>query len=368
MGAVSKRLLVAAAAAVVVLVGTGAGSCRPAEPNQQQQPDAQGRETARPARPSSERHNDLEVADGVRPRAIDFVDATTGYALFTGCTNNTCGGALFVTFDGGFSWVERKLPTDRFDSPEKLAMQVVDSKTVVLTVLGPDAWYRSTDTGRTFTQGEGGVPKPSDVLRGVGAACVSGGGTCPAAVLVDGVPTPAQPTFPVGLRSAAGAPGGPIWAVAADLTTVYTARSDDGGQTWHQAGTPLTVPGTNVLQVSASLDHLDVWLLASGGPGASAAYYMHEEGWHEVNRDVRVSLGIDGGAAAGSGVLAVPGERFGFVFADGQWSEAARPSSVRLARMLSDGTLLALAGPGDAWLGTGSGAARLWSRVTVDPV
>jgi hypothetical protein len=71
-------------------------------------------------------------------------------------------------------------------------------------------------------------------------------------------------------------------------------------------------------------------------------------------------------AAAGAGVLAVPGERFGFVFVDGQWSEAARPNAARSARILADGTLFALAGPGDVWLGGGSGAARLWSNVTVD--
>jgi hypothetical protein len=360
------RLLVAAAAAAVVLVGAGAGACGPKD---QQPPDAQPGDTARPTRtdrPSSERHSDLDVDEGVRPRAIDFVDATTGYALFAGCPNNACGGALFVTFDGGFSWVERRLPSDGFDSVDKLAMYVVDERTVVLTV-GSDGWYRSKDTGRTFAKGEGAAPKPSDFLRGVGVACPAGG-DCPPSVLVDGVPTAAQPAFPVGLRGAAASRGGPIWAVAADLTTVHTARSDDGGRTWQQVGGPLKVPGTNVLQVSVSLDNLDVWLLASGGPGASAAYYMHSEGWREVNHDVRVSLGIEGGAAAGSGVLAVPGERFGFVFVDGQWSEAPRPNAARTVRMLVDGTLLALGGPGDAWLGGGSGAARLWNRVTVDPV
>jgi hypothetical protein len=360
------RMVVAVAAAVVVLVGSGAGACGPTEPPA---PDAQPLDTAPPARtqrPSSERHSDLDVADGVRPRAIDFVDATTGYALFAGCANNACGGALFVTFDGGFSWVERNLPSDRFDSAEKIAMHVIDERTVVL-IVGSDGWYRSTNTGRTFARGEGAAPKPSDLLRGVGVGCASGG-DCPPSVLVDGVATPAQPTFPVGLRGAARAPGGPIWTIAADLTTVHTARSDDDGHTWHPVGGPLPVPGTNVLQVSVSLDNLDVWLLASGGPGASAAYYLHAEGWREVNHDVRVSLGITGGAAAGSGVLAVPGERFGFVFSDGQWSEAARPNSSRDARMLGDGTLLALAGAGDAWLGSGSGAARMWNRVTVDPV
>jgi hypothetical protein len=271
-----------------------------------------------------------------------------------------------VTFDGGFSWVERQLPSGGFDSVEKLAMRVVGPKTVVLTA-GSDGWYRSTDTGRTFVRGEGAVPRPSELYRGVGVGCASGG-DCPPSVLIDGVATPAQPAFPAGLRGAARAPRGPIWAVAADLTTVHTARSDDDGHTWRQVGGPLTVPGTNVLQVTVSLDNLDVWLLASGGPGTSAAYLMGPQGWREVNHDVRVAQGIEGGAAVGSGVLAVPGERFGFVFSDGQWSESARPNGARVARMLPDGTLLALVGPGDVWLGGGGGAARLWSRVTVDPV
>lgn len=358
--------LVVAVAAVVVLVGASGGACGPKSP---QSPGNRTTDSARPERTqrsSSERHSDLNVADGLRPRAIDFVDGTTGYALFAGCSNNVCGGALFVTFDGGFSWVERHLPSDEFDSAEKLAMHVVDQKTVVLTV-GSDGWYRSTDTGRRFVRGEGGAPEPSDLFRGVGVGCASGG-NCPPSVLLDGVATLAQPAFPVGLRGAARAPDGPIWAVAADLTTVHTARSDDEGRSWHQVGGPLTVPGTNVLQLSVSLDNLDVWLLASGGPGASAAYYMRAEGWREVNRDVRVSLGIEGGAAAGAGVLAVPGERFGFVFSDGQWSESARPNAARVARMLADGTLLALVGAGEVWLGVGRGAARFWSRVTVDPV
>ena len=356
-------MVAAVAAAVVVVVGAGAGSCGP--PPRQRSPQEQppARATRTEQRPSSERHSDLKVADGLQPRAIDFADASTGYVLFAGC-QTTCGGVLFVTFDGGFSWVQRALPSDRFHSVDHVGMHVVDAKTLVLTV-GSDGWYRSTDTGRTFAHGPGETPKPSDKLRGVGVGCPTGG-DCPLSVLVDGVPTPVQPAFPVGLRGAARAPGGPIWAVAADLTTVYTARSDDDGHTWHPVGGPLKVPGTNVLQVSVSLDNVDVWLLASGGPGATVAYFMHPEGWREVNHDLRVSLGIEGGAAAGAGVLAVPGERFGFVFVDGQWSEAARPNAAQSARILPDGTLLAVVGPGNAWLGGGSGAARLWSDVTVD--
>jgi hypothetical protein len=245
-------------------------------------------------------------------------------------------------------------------------MHVVDDKTVVLTV-GNTGWYRSTDTGRTFVRGPGPTPKPPDLLRGVDVGCATGG-DCPPSVLVDGVPTPAQPALPGTLRGAVRAPGGPMWAVAADYTTAYTARSDDDGATWHQFGAPLAVPGTNVLSVSTSLDGNDVWLLASGGPALTAAYFLYPQGWREVNHDVRVSPGVLGGAAAGSGVLVVPGERFGFVFVDGQWSEAARPSSAKSARVLPDGTLFVYVAPGDAWLGGGSGAARLWSRVTVDPV
>jgi hypothetical protein len=359
------RVAAVTVVAVAVLVGAGAGACGP----KSAQPEDQGT-TARPtrteARPSSERHSDLEVADGVRPRAIDFVDSFTGYALFAGC-GKTCGGALFVTFDGGSSWVERPLPSDRFDSVDRLVMHVVDDKTVVLTVAS-DGWYRSTNTGRTFVRGTGPEPGPADLFRGVGVGCATGG-DCPPSVLVDGVATPGQPAFPVGLRSAArGVTAGPIWAVAADLTTAYTAHSADEGRTWQAVGGPLAVPGTNVLQVTVSMDGTDVWLLASNGPGATTAYYMHPSGWREVNAGVRVSPGITGGAAAGAGVLAVPGERFGFVFSDGQWSEAARPRTAGSVRMLLDETLLVIVGAGDVWLGKGSGAARLWNRVTLDPV
>lgn len=380
MDVVWARGVIAVATAIAVLVGAGAGACGPSRSpkqqnqqnqNQNQAPDGANGSTGTPRptstepRPSSERHTDLDVPDGMRPRAIDFVDGFTGYSLFAGCTGG-CRGQLFVTFDGGFSWIPRTIPTEAFNSVDEIGMTVVDARTVVLT-MGPSAWYRSADTGRTFARGTGTAPAPGDLLRGVGVGCATGG-ECAPSVLVDGKSTPTQPALPLALRSAAAAPHGPIWAVSADLTTVHTARSDDGGRTWHQVGEPLTVPGTNVLQVSVSLDGIDVWLLASAGPDESAAYYRDPAGWRLINHDVRVTPGIGSAAAAGGGVLAVPGERLGFVFIDGQWSEAARPNGARSARMLPDGTLFVAVAAGDAWLGGGSGAARVWSRVTLDPV
>jgi hypothetical protein len=376
--------LVAVAAAIAVLVGAGAGACGPSGSAPREQADGAGGSnveapgTPRPTRqrPSSERHSDLDVPDGMRPRAIDFVDTSTGYVLFAGCTGG-CRGLLFVSFDGGFSWVERALPADRFDDVDQLVMHVVDARTVVVR-MGPAVWYRSTDTGRKFARGAGDAPTAADVLRGVGVGCVTGNSApvnptgnavdCPRAVFVDGVPTPAQPPLPAVLRGATRAPGGPIWAVSADLTTVHTARSDDDGRTWRQVGGPLAVPGTNVVQVTASVDGVDVWLLAGVGTGPNAAYFMYPEGWREINDEVRVAPDTGSAAAAGAGVLAVPGERFGFVFLDGQWSQAARPTGAHSARALPDGTLFVTAGPGDAWLGAGSGAARLWNRVTVDAI
>src|SRR5688572_17020775 len=196
-GAVWVRPLVVVAAAIAVLVGAGAGACGPPGPVPENRPDGatgpdvEASGTPRPTRqrPSSERHSDLDVPDSVRPRAIDFVDTSTGYALFAGCAGE-CQGILFVSFDGGFSWVERALPAERFENVNEVVMHVVDARTVVLR-MGPTVWYRSTDTGRRFTRGAGDAPTPVDLLRGVGVGCVTGtAADCPRAVFVDGVPTP----------------------------------------------------------------------------------------------------------------------------------------------------------------------------------
>jgi hypothetical protein len=100
----------------------------------------------------------------------------------------------------------------------------------------------------------------------------------------------------------------------------------------------------------------------------AAVFGLAGGAWRPVVSGLPLTAPKATATAAGDGVLAVTGQRFGYVFSDGRWSDAGRPGSASFARQLSDGTLFTVTSPGDIWLGAGSGAARLWSRVAVDPI
>jgi hypothetical protein len=363
-----RRLAAAVAAAVVVLAVGGAGSCGPENEKpvvDDDVPHASALPSATVLRASFERHSDLEVAEGLRPQDIQFADAFTGYVLFGGCSQ-VCLGALFVTYDGGRSWVERKLP---FDRAETVSLWMIDAKTIIVAAR-PAGWYRSTDNGRTFTRGGDGEPGPADYLRGPSVNCVERQQECTRVLLLDGRPATAQPPLAGDLRGAARAPDGTLYAVAVATvgagSTLTTATSADGGRTWTPLGGQVTAPAAEYVSVSVSPDGKDVWLLASSG-SALSVYQLANGGWREVKRDVAITTRVGGTVALGQGVLAVAGGRFSFVYSNGQFLNADRPVNAASVRMLGDGTLMTTTAASDIWLGTGDAAARLWTRVTIDP-
>jgi hypothetical protein len=312
-------------------------------------------------RGSFERHSELDVVRGLRPVGIDFYDGYTGYVWLLGCDSG-CQGALFVTYDGGWSWLERTLPVDHVTT---MNVDVVDARTLVL-VTGPDAWYRSLDGGRTFVRAGDGQPKPTDTVRGPGVGCATGG-ECPPSVLVDGKPAPAQPRLPGTLRSVAVVKDGPIYAVSSSDTAATVAKSADGGRSWAPVGGPVPVRANALVRLIVSSDGKDVWLFTGDGGESGSVFLLEPTGWREIRTDLPGGARAMSGAAVGEGALAVPGRRFGYLYADGRWADAGRPTAAMSAHVLSDGTLMTVTSPADIWLGAGNGAARLWNRVTLDP-
>lgn len=367
MGAVparpDPRRTAAVLAAVVVLAVGSAGSC-----GSEEKPRGDGRErgsaspTGSVLRASFERHSELPVAEGLRPQVMEFADAYTGYVLLAGCSQS-CGGALFATFDGGQSWLERTLP---FERAEAVNLWLVDAKTIIVSGR-PAGWFRSTDGGRTFVRGgDGEDPGPAEYSRGPGVGCVERRQECPRVLLLNGAAAPVPPPVNGELRAAARGPDGRLYAAAAAGTAVTAATSADGGRSWAPLGGPLAVPAADSVALSVSPDGKDVWLLA-GGADALAAYLWEPAGWRQVRRDIAGAGRGSGVAAVGQGVLAVAGSRFSYLYADGALRNADRPTNATSVRLLADGTLVTSTAPSDVWLGTGDAAARLWSRVTVDP-
>ncbi len=345
-----------------MLIGVGAGSCGPAPTPQPPGSTTTARGVAEPTGPVGDRHTTFDVADNMRPQAIEFYDAYTAYLLLVGC-DNLCQGAMFVTFDGGQSWLERKLPVR---DVKNLQMYLVDAETVVL-VAEPGGWFRSTDSGRTFTSGGPGLPGAAALPRGAllvgcpdGAECASG------QVLLDGVPVPVQPKLAGNLRMADRAEEGTIWAISTAGQAVHTATSRDGGRTWQQFGAPITPRGVDMLELHVAPDGSDVWLVASAGTGPVSVHKVEATGWRQVTEGLDLGNGRVASAAAGQGVLAVAGgNEFGYLYSGGRWAPSRRPLAAQWVKALPDGTLVTLSTPGDVWLGTGNGAARTWNHVTV---
>lgn len=320
-------------------------------------------------------------ATGLRPQTVEFADAERGYALFIGCTDSGCRGALFVSLDGGRSWRGRDLPVTE---GRNIQLYVVDATTIAVLV-EPSGWYVSRDFGRSFTT----YPpnrEPAIVARlglggGVQARCPSGGDACAQRRVVtvdaDGAeaPVPAQPGLPGELLRAHLGGDGRIWAVSAadargngaQARALHTAVSTDRGRTWRRL-TPVTGEA-QMLQVAISPDGRDVWLAASPGVGWPSLWrYDDERGWLPVGvrRDAdrhRVAV-----AAVGDGTLAVAvRDRLGLLVDRGtRWVEPEPPVPAGWVSVLADGTLVAPVNtPGEIWLGTGAGARRDWVRVVI---
>ncbi|GIJ66145.1 WD40/YVTN/BNR-like repeat-containing protein [Virgisporangium ochraceum] len=348
-----RRTVAVVAAAVVVLAS---GACGP---KKKPIDDARERGSAASAGPV-ERHSELTVREGLRPQVLEFANAYTGYVLFSGCSQE-CRGALFVTFDGGQSWVERTLP---FERAEAARLWLVDADTIIVASQ-PLGWFRSSDAGRTFVRGGDGEPAPAEYLRGPGVGCVDQQQECTPVLLMDGRPAPTQPPLDGGLRGVDRAPDGTLLAVAASGTSVAAAASRDDGRSWAPLGEPVTVPAADSVRLSVSPDGRDVWLVANGTDTLSA--YRWDEGeWREVKRGIALPTRLGGAVALGGGVLAVACSRFSYLHFDGHFHHSDRPMNAVSVRRLGDGTVLTSVAPWDVWLGSGSGGIRVWNRVTVD--
>jgi hypothetical protein len=359
----------AAATALVAVTGATGAACQPerdATPRASRpapnRPDA-GRTNGGRDVAAGERHNRLAVLTGQRPQTMEFVDSSTGYLLFTGCSNR-CRGALFVTFDGGQSWVERPLPVQVAD---RLQLDVVDANTVVLTA-EPGTWFVSRDTGRTFQESQA---PPKELFQAGGGhvqiRCPSGD-RCPVQVVRDGQAVPAQPALPGELRFATLGGDGRIWVVSVKDKEANTAVSADGGRTWRRFGPALPLAETGAVQLTAAPDSGEVWLVAGAGSGPIAIYYADADRWRTVMVSLNLGPGRVAAAAVGGGALATGSGEFGFVLSDGRWWPSDPPRRVAFLYALADGTVVAGSGPDDVWLGTGTGPERHWEHVTVEGV
>jgi hypothetical protein len=355
-------------AILAALVATTGGSCRPGR-----DPDA-GPSRPAPNRPDAgrtgtgrdietgERHSRLTVLTGQRPQTLEFVDAATGYLMFTGCANR-CRGALFVTFDGGQSWVERGLPVQVAD---RLQLDVVDANTVVVTA-EPTTWFVSRDTGRTFQRFDAAPPELNRAGGHVQIRC-PGSDRCPVQVVRDGAAVAAQPVLPGVLRFATLGGDGRIWVVSVQDKEAHTAVSADGGRTWRRFGAGLPLAETGAVQLTAAPEGGDVWLVAGSGGGPIAIYFADADRWRPVMSSLNLGPGRISAAAAGGGALATGSGEFGFVLADGRWWPSDPPRRVAFVTALADGTVAAASGPEEVWLGTGTGPERHWDHVSVEGV
>ena len=102
---------------------------------------------------------DVRVVDVPVPADYDhhdvrFADATHGAVLFTRCgvadpaagTRDACAALLYVTADGGRTWQQRRHP----QTVAAVQQILVGPDGLILLLSGPNAWYVSTDEGRTF--------------------------------------------------------------------------------------------------------------------------------------------------------------------------------------------------------------------------
>jgi hypothetical protein len=353
-----RRTVVVALLGAVVVLGLGGGGCEPPPPAKPRPTGSAPGGASAKVRPG-DRHSRLDVPAGLVPHSMQFADAHTGYVLFAGC-GTRCRAALFVTFDGGQSWLERDLPVTVADG---FQLEVLDRDTPVLTT-DSTGWYVSHDAGRSFTHAQ---RLPPEVKRAswVQVRCPDDD-ACPPQVLRDGVALAAQPRLPGHLRSAALGGDGRIWVVSVADTVLHAAVSPDGGRTWQPYGQPLPAAGTESIQMTVSPDGRDVWLLAGSADRSVTVFYAAETVWITVLAGF--SLGPDpiAAAAAGGGALAMAGTEFAFVHRDGRRT-GDRPRRVSWLGVLPDGTLVGSSGPAGTWLGVGAGPNRTWAHVTVEP-
>ncbi|MET7398150.1 sialidase family protein [Dactylosporangium sp. NPDC005572] len=150
----ARRRALAVALAAVLIATLTAGGCQPEETPQAEEPAPDVSYAELPPAPTGSedphnRQNVVPVPKGTSPRAVEFADPDTGYALFSSCVaGQACEVGLVLTLDGGSSWVARKLP---FDDATEVDMRLGRGNVLILKA-APTGWFISRDTGRTFQQ------------------------------------------------------------------------------------------------------------------------------------------------------------------------------------------------------------------------
>ena len=326
--ALVKRAVLAAALAAVLTMTLTAGSCMPdKEPTEDPAPDVSYQEEP-PGPVGSEdprnRQSVVQVPKGTSPRAVEFADADTGYALFSTCVSGlACQVGLVVTLDGGQSWVARKVP---FDDATEVEMRLGRGNVLLLRTV-PGGWYVSRDTGRTFQQ-HPLIPAPAEVNlteARFSVGCLDGTVDCaarqPMEVTDDGERA-ALPGHPAGnqrFTSLAAQADGKLWLTAqavetsstvAPMITVSVWSSADHGNTWRAEGAARLPQQSGVEpHVVVAPDGSDVWLAGNqyAARRSAAGAWVEANAMREV-AEVYSAEVLPGGVllvASGQGVWTV---------------------------------------------------------------
>ncbi|MFB9408768.1 hypothetical protein [Dactylosporangium matsuzakiense] len=299
----SRRRAAVLALAAVLLATLSAGSCAPHNtpaPAQTPDDDVSYEEvpTGNPNENPRERLNVVPVPKGTSPRGVEFSDAGTGYALFSSCVaGGACQVGLVITLDGGYSWVNRKLP---FDDAIDVDMRLGRGNVLIIKA-APDGYFISRDTGRTFER-RPLTPPPvelnlADQQYSVGCQDTAATG-CPDAqpwiVGDDGSrgPLPSRPSGQIEWTGLTAAANGTLWlagrvkngASPATGATVGVWSSTDKGRTWKAQGTAQAPPAAAVIRPVVTPDNSDVWLV---GPQYAAEAAFNRDGaviaWTEAS-------------------------------------------------------------------------------------
>ncbi|WP_433053992.1 hypothetical protein [Dactylosporangium sp. CS-033363] len=378
-----KRRPVLAVALAAALVATlSAGSCAPSSTAEPEKPPAddvsyEDVPTAYPSANPLDRQNVVPVPKGTSPRGVEFADGGTGYALFTSCVaGGACKAGLVLTLDGGYSWVERKLP---FDDAIDVDMRLGRGNVLIIKA-APDGYFVSRDTGRTFQRRPLDPPPVelnlADPQYSVGCQDARTN-TCadaqPWVVGDDGNRTP-LPTRPAGQHEWTGlaaAADGTLWLTArgpaaagaspAGGTAISVWSSGDRGRTWKAQGSATAPQPSATVRPVVSPDGADVWLV-----GPQYAAHRSGSGWVESTAMREVSQVFNAEVLPGGKLLVASGQ--GVWLVDEQ--QRVRDPGARLIfqlRRLDADTILGYPAQlsGDVWLCSAGADGCDWAHVGV---